>query len=117
MVHVTHPVSALAEEWRARLRICQDAIAREPLAAQGWHWRVQIKVLRFLLARYGNQPESGSVPAKSELPLPKRPLFVLFGARDTGKAPRTRQTIRHTLERIAKVNQEVDRHAHRYVKW
>jgi hypothetical protein len=102
MVHVASPVSALTQDWQARLQQSQDALRREPAARQAWHWRVQVKVLRFLLARYGDAPhEAVAAPAGQ---LPGHQLFLMLNVLGIGKKPRSRETIRRTLENIAAVN-------------
>ena len=45
----------LAEKWRARLPIVEAQLEREPALA--WHWRAEIRVLRFLVRRYGQDDE------------------------------------------------------------
>ena len=102
MVRVSQPISALAQGWQTRLQHYQTALEREPLSVQAWQWRIEIKVLRFLLSRYGSAADWGSPPAHLLAPTPS--LFIALGAFEAGKKPRSRAAIRHTLQHIATVN-------------
>lgn len=69
--------SAPPTSWAARLRLLEALLAQSPDSAQAWHWRVQIKILRFLVARYGdvNLPPAMGKSVRtplSDLMLPKR---------------------------------------------
>ena len=107
MVRVVQPLSVLAQEWQMRLQSYQDAIEREPASPAAWHWRVQIKVLRYLLSRYGNEPEPSN-STSNLIPLAHtQHLLFKFDVAGAGKAPRSPQTIRRTLDQIAAVNRNV----------
>lgn len=65
--------------WAARLRLLELALAESPKSAQSWHWRAQIKVLRFLVSRYGNvllkstSYEDDTPSSIPDFPLPNPP--------------------------------------------
>lgn len=47
----------LAEKWRQRLPLVEAQLCNAPRDMSAWHWRAEIRVLRFLLHRYA-QPEA-----------------------------------------------------------
>lgn len=66
-----------------------------------WRWQIKVRILSFLLGRYGDDPD---------LRLPPRPAANLpYTCRaelgpDYGKPPRSPAAIRAVLDRIAAVN-------------
>lgn len=56
----------LADKWGERLLNLEAQLEREPANVMVWHWRGEIRVLRFLLRRYGHTEP----PAPVELILP-----------------------------------------------
>ena len=53
----------LADKWRQRLLHLQAQLADAPRDLGAWHWRAEIRVLRFLVSRYGC--DETPAPAKS----------------------------------------------------
>ena len=84
-----HAESQNPVSWEARLRDCQSSLADNPGSPLAWRWRAQIRVLKFLISRYGNNlavelehrgPRSRSNFAEVALPLnpkPPKPLSVV----------------------------------------
>lgn len=54
-LHV-NPASRRARVWASRLCCLQASLKRDPTHRQAARWRQQIKVLSYLLARYGEDP-------------------------------------------------------------
>jgi hypothetical protein len=75
--------AALSSSWIARLRHLETALAESPDSVQAWHWRAQIKVLRFVISRYGDETELPTLRTKNEplpdfeLPKPPKPPMPL----------------------------------------
>jgi hypothetical protein len=75
--------AALSYSWTARLRHLETALAESPDSMQAWHWRAQIKVLRFVISRYGDETELPTLRTKNEplpdfeLPKPPKPPMPL----------------------------------------
>ncbi len=95
--------SQLAPQWSAQLLHLTALLSDDPVHAQAWRWRLRIKLLRFLLARYGNNPSLQRHQSSVHRPLRMRQMRFP----NLGKAPRSRKTIRETLDRIAEVNEFV----------
>lgn len=79
----TQTEGGLSSTRMARLRRLETALDESPHSIQSWHWCAQIKVLRFIIARYGDQPALSTLPTKNEplpdfeLPKPPKPLMPL----------------------------------------
>ncbi|HEY0073381.1 MAG TPA: hypothetical protein VGB77_04705 [Abditibacteriaceae bacterium] len=75
--------AALSSSWTARLRHLEVALAESPDSVQAWHWHAQIKVLRFVTSRYGDETELPTLRTKNEplpdfeLPKPPKPPMPL----------------------------------------
>ena len=59
----------LAEKWRQRLPLVEAQLGNAPRDMSAWHWRAEIRVLRFLLHRYGQPETSITEIAPNELSL------------------------------------------------
>lgn len=96
------PISRISANWHSQLQHFAARLERAPDDALAWQWRIQIKVLSFLIARYGK-------PNLDWQPPQPRPTFWLVEnlfLRYRGKPARTGPVIRQTLERIADANRD-----------
>ncbi|HRX86588.1 MAG TPA: hypothetical protein P5572_16315 [Phycisphaerae bacterium] len=93
----------LADIWRLRLALLHDALAGAPDSTSAPHWLMRVRILRFLLGRYGDDPGLDAVDP------PAPPLFaqVQPDDRELGAPPRSRDEIRYVLTRIADQNEQV----------
>jgi hypothetical protein len=94
------PASALGAAWSSRLESLQSALSRDPGHAQAWRWRIQIKVLTFLLSRYGAAPNLDWQEQRP--PAPVVPPDILDSAH--GKPLRSHGAIRKSLQHFEEVN-------------
>ena len=92
--------SMLARLWAQRLRSLQSSLHLDPGDPYAGYWHIQARVVSFLLARYGDDP---NLPWPGESPRPAHGEYGEFHP-PTGKPPRSAKPIRHTLERIAETN-------------
>lgn len=98
---VLQPSSASSQlSWSARLQRLESYLATDFASTQHWSWRVQVKVLRFLLARYGQSEALDTKPSNTPAPkgLPEIPLP------DKTKPPMEDLKIRRMLVRVAQRN-------------
>lgn len=58
----------LAKKWRQRLPLVEAQLYNAPRDMSAWHWRAEIRVLRFLLHRYA-QPETSVEKISTEISL------------------------------------------------
>jgi hypothetical protein len=56
-----------AEHWRERLNYWENALAQKPDSPIAWRWRIQVKILRFMLSRYGAAPLEDALPHEDGL--------------------------------------------------
>lgn len=99
----------LSAKWIAQLQQLQQSLRNDPHNFQAWRWRIRIKVLTYLVLRYGGDP---SVEFKACL-VPVRLLPVIGDvAAICGTPVRTRWELREILSRIAEINRfKIDRTA------
>jgi len=96
----SQPESQLAASWSARLQRLESALLDAPHSAQAWRWRVQVKVLHFLLARYGGRTDLDGERPRTETPTtpPESSLP------DKSKPPMAPLKMRRVLVRVAQGN-------------
>ena len=86
---------------RERLTRAERLLRRDPESSIAWCWRIQIKILTFLLSVYGD--EEYSPPRSSQPPLEP----VIFGSIPRcPRGPRSSVEIRAILQSIAEKNRE-----------
>lgn len=83
---------------KARLRRLEVALQESPHSIQSWHWRAQIKVLSFILSRYGDQTDVPTLP-------PKNQPLLHFEVPKWPNPPKPRGKLRKILKRIKKTNE------------
>jgi hypothetical protein len=87
--------------WQGELEFLQQSLAHEPEAAQAWLWKLRLRVLTFVIRRYGSDP---TVRARDHAPTPRETSGdLMFGERRTVE-PRPRETLGTHLQSIAKEN-------------
>ena len=99
-----HIANSLARLWRDRLDRVQARLQRRPAGIDAWQWRIEVRILSYLLTRYGGDPDLR--------PPPRRPRPLTYDRqRDPtdGPPPRSSGEIRGTVERIAEANQEAEK--------
>jgi hypothetical protein len=98
----SHPSSQLAAAWSSRLHSLKTALDEDPNNFQAWHWRIQVRVLTFLVSRYGDDPNCDWEREKHAAP----PLVfdVEFSAQEKSKLLISRSTMRRYLRRIEEAN-------------
>lgn len=93
--------SHLAIRWIKRLRELQCKLANEPEHWSAWRWRIQIKVLIYLIMRYGADPTAdfcGSSTVGDK-------FTSLFPLTNRSRTPlRTQSELKTILLRIAEIN-------------
>jgi hypothetical protein len=95
----------LARLWAQRLRSLQSSLHLDSGDPYAGYWQIQARVLSFLLARYGDDP---NLPWPGESPIPACGGRIEFQL-PTGRPPRSAESIRQTLERIAETNDDCRR--------
>lgn len=93
------PASSSAASWLAQRQELAARLEHDPSNAQAWYWRARIKLMSFLLTRYGNAPPPSATAAGS----PSPPLTI---RKLPPKPPRPTATFRVALKRIATANVE-----------
>jgi hypothetical protein len=94
----------LIAAWQARRDDVRAALERDPEHLNAWLWRIQERILTFLLARYADDESLSPPPAER----PSSPPQVREGlGPDYGEPPKSRDLIRRVLERIAEANRDV----------
>jgi hypothetical protein len=104
-------ISGVSREWSMRL-----ARLRALLAGGGdgpaWLWRIRIRILSYLLARYGEPEPPAAPPADEAPPLPREPVPpVSIGFRMPAVAvehpPKAAPVITPVLDEIHEVNADL----------
>ncbi len=95
-----HAESQRAASWSARLGRLEFLLSAAPHSAQAWRWRLQAKVLRFLLARYGSRTDLDE--ARPDTEAPAAPLEIVLP--DQPKPPMAPLKMRRVLVRVAQGN-------------
>lgn len=97
----TTSASPLTADWIVQLRQLQQSLRDDPHCSQAWRWRIRVKVLTYLVLRYGADPVMERRAAN-------RPALPFSALRDMmagyGSPPRTRRELRQILNRIAEIN-------------
>ena len=103
----TFPYGSLTRRalvWEARRKAVESRLSRHSLSGgRKWYLIIESKILTFLLARYGREPELDWTPS------PKVPHAFDIKARSRGgeiKRPKSGAAIRVLLRRIADANLE-----------
>jgi acetylornithine deacetylase len=63
-----HFSSRRLDAWQGEREFLQRSVAREPEAAQAWWWKLRMRVLAFVIARYGVDP---AVRNRDHAPVPR----------------------------------------------
>ena len=85
----------LAEKWRQRLPLVEAQLCNAPRDRGAWHWRAEVRVLRFLLHRYALPATSIEAPSE-ELSLDEiAPVEIEIAA--TAMSPLERSLLRMAL--------------------
>lgn len=92
-----HSESSLSSSWQTRLHYWEATLARDPDSPVAWRWRIQIKILRFLLSRYDGFEEEPT-PASSPTGI------TFFDIPAPPARPKSDLTIRRSLFHVAKIN-------------
>jgi hypothetical protein len=92
------PASSLAVRWSTQLRSLRRALMGEPSSHEAWNWRIRIKVLSYLVSRYGDDPAIESHP---EAGLPPISSIVPKDSAFKEHPPRSAAELRTLLHRIA----------------
>jgi len=88
-------------EWQGEVEFLQQSLTREPEASQAWWWKLRLRVLTFVIRRYGSDP---TVRARDHAPaLRETGGDLMFGERRTVE-PRPREALGTHLQSIAKEN-------------
>jgi hypothetical protein len=87
--------------WEGEREFLERSLACEPDAAQAWWWKLRLRVLEFVVARYGADPV---VRARDHAPEPHATgADLTFGERRTIE-PRPRAALGAHLQSIAEAN-------------
>jgi hypothetical protein len=87
--------------WQGELEFLQRSLMHEPDAVQAWWWKLRMRVLAFVIARYGTDVP---VRAQDYAPEPHETSGdLMFGERRTVE-PRPREALGAHLRSIAKEN-------------
>lgn len=92
-----HSETSLPSIWEERLHYWEATLTRDPDSPVAWRWRIQIKILRFLLSRYGSFESAPSPPEES-------PTITVFNVPSHPSPPKSDLTLRRSLFRVAKSN-------------
>ena len=97
------PASQRAAAWATELQHLNSFLQLDPANPEAWRWRMQVRILSFLIARYGTEPSRGAEPVEhvASSPVPAVP----FPERHS-RSLRARGVLRQFLERIADANQQ-----------
>jgi hypothetical protein len=96
----------MAGVWQARLGEIRGSLKRDPSHANAWFWRIQKRILHFLVSRY-SQDQSFGVNVLRR-PVAPRHAVSKLGA-DYGRPPKSGVQIRRLLDRIADANRDAGR--------
>ena len=91
----------LAAGWQSRLQHLETVLDAKSIHALAWRWRTELRVLRFLLSRYGDDPLIDDAAVYAKTPPAPLVLRLRLGA---GNRPKSRQSMRLILDRIASAN-------------
>lgn len=95
--------SQLVEAWQTRLRSIRGSLADDPANLDAWLWRIQERILSFLVARYADDEDLAANPPRPPAPLERvRPGL----GPEYGSPPKPHELIRRLLERIADANRK-----------
>ena len=91
-----------SEDWRSRIQVLEQLLVSQPEYA--WLWEIRLKIMRFLIARYGTRQFASGVFADAE-PESLVPLRFAVDARpilppNPPQAPRKPEHLRELLEDI-----------------
>jgi hypothetical protein len=102
--HPKNRLSTAVADWRRR---CDELVTSLRAAAthdDAWQWRIHLRILRFLLRRYGQQAIEPveSIPDEETIAIDPEVVGPIDLAE--GRPPRSREQIRAVLIRIAVAN-------------
>jgi len=88
--------------WQAQLEMLQAALSHDPTNPLAWRWRVRVKVLCYLVSRYGEQSNLVLPPlereTKKRIELPDL-VFLPYDAMPYHRVAYNRKRLRE-IERI-----------------
>ena len=93
--------SRLLATWQTRLRSIRAALEDDPSNLDGWLWRIQERILSFLVVRYADDEELAANPPRP--PAPVEQVRLRLGP-EYGRPPKSRVLIRRLLLRISDAN-------------
>ncbi len=93
----------LAKAWEARLVSLRVLLQRSPSNVGAELWEIQVRVLSYLVARYGSDPCLDWPQAERIRPASAACSSPPFAG---GKQPRSGEIMRVLLERIAEANRQ-----------
>lgn len=93
--------SRLLESWQTRLRSMRASLEDDPSNLNAWLWRIQERILSFLVARYADDEELRANPPRP--PAPAEQVRPRLGP-EYGRPPKSRALIRLLLLRISDAN-------------
>ena len=94
-----HPASPPAASWLSQRQELESRLSRDRTNSLAWYWRIRIKLLTFLLARYGTAPHLN-------ITTPGSPAPKCVVQKQESPPLRSQSEIRATLDRIAVANIE-----------
>jgi hypothetical protein len=93
--------SRLAETWIARFRDLASQLACHPRHREAWRWEIQVKILTYLILRYGPDPR---LDERCAVAGAIAPVATMQRMPSDGEPLRSRTELRQILERIAEIN-------------
>jgi hypothetical protein len=99
MMLTIHPESPSAASWLSQRQELESRLNRDRANPLAWYWRIRIKLLTFLLARYGAAPHLSTAT-------PRSPAAKCVIQKQESPPLRSQSDIRIMLNRIATANIE-----------
>lgn len=96
-----HLASRRVAAWQGEWEFLQRSLAREPGASQAWWWKIRLRVLAYVIVRYGADP---AVRALDHLPEPRASSGDFTFAERRTVEPRPREALGAHLKSIAEAN-------------
>ena len=102
-------------EWLLRLATLEHLLEAEP-GGPTWLWRIRIRILKYMLGRYGGEPTQQiepdlghaeeTVPDASLAPAPAAPLPAILRCSAVDHPPKPASTLTPILDDIQLVNEQ-----------
>jgi hypothetical protein len=94
------PEKPLPDWWAWEWVWTRASLERSGRHPQAWLWRIRLRILTFLLSRYGHRRPAA--PPRAPRPVPR----AVNRLQVEGPSPRSAASLRTALERIAQLNRE-----------